>query len=62
MEPLPIRSAIAAFGMSGQVFHNPLLEAHAGFNWVATFERTTERSRTVKGMFKYAENLRHYFR
>ncbi len=47
MDAFPIRTAIAAFGMSGQVFHGPLLSAHSMFHWVATLERTTERSSDV---------------
>lgn len=38
--PEPIRTAIASYGMSGQVFHGPLLKAHEGFCIHAILERT----------------------
>lgn len=36
----PIRTAIASYGMSGQVFHGPSLKVNQGFNVLAVFERT----------------------
>jgi predicted dehydrogenase len=45
MQIQPIGTALAAFGMSGQVFHGPLLSAHPGFEWLATLERNSEKSR-----------------
>lgn len=32
MSTTPIRTALLSYGMSGEVFHAPLLEAHAGFD------------------------------
>jgi len=36
----PIKTALAAFGMSGQVFHAPLITAHPGFQLVKVLERS----------------------
>jgi len=41
----PIQTAIASFGMSGKVFHGPLLHAHAGFKLAKILERNKEESR-----------------
>ena len=39
-----IRTAIASYGMSGSVFHAPLLEAHVGFELAGILERNSDRS------------------
>jgi scyllo-inositol 2-dehydrogenase (NADP+) len=44
---LPIQSAIASFGMSGKVFHGPLLHAHAHFKLAKILERNREESRAL---------------
>jgi scyllo-inositol 2-dehydrogenase (NADP+) len=48
----PINTALLSFGMSGEVFHGPLLAAHAGFNLTHVVERThtkaTNRYPSVK--------------
>jgi len=36
----PIKTAICSFGMSGKVFHAPLLDTHAGFEIVSVWQRT----------------------
>jgi predicted dehydrogenase len=36
----PINTALLSFGMSGQIFHAPFLQAHEGFNFYAVWERT----------------------
>lgn len=36
----PIHTALLSFGMSGEVFHGPLLTAHGGFNLTHVVERT----------------------
>ena len=38
---MPIGTALLSYGMSGEVFHGPLLKAHAGFDIRAVFHRTT---------------------
>ncbi len=38
-----IRTALAAFGMSGRVFHAPFLKADPRFELVRVYERTTQR-------------------
>ena len=40
-----INVALASFGMSGEIFHAPLLNAHKGFNLISILERTKNRSR-----------------
>ncbi len=40
----PIRTAIASYGMSGIVFHGPLLEAHPGFTISMILERHQNNS------------------
>jgi scyllo-inositol 2-dehydrogenase (NADP+) len=39
-----INAALASFGMSGEIFHAPLLNAHKGFNILKILERTKNRS------------------
>lgn len=39
-----IRTALASFGMSGQVFHGPLLKVNSGFEVVQVFERSKKLS------------------
>jgi scyllo-inositol 2-dehydrogenase (NADP+) len=39
-----INAALASFGMSGEIFHAPLLSAHKGFNLISILERTKNRS------------------
>lgn len=41
MNKRPIKTALCAFGMSGRVFHGPLLEAHDGFELVAVWQRSS---------------------
>lgn len=40
----PIQTAISSYGMSGVVFHGPLLEAHPGFSVVKILERNRNDS------------------
>ncbi len=40
MDERPIRTALLSYGMSGQVFHGPLLRAHSGFVIDAVFHRS----------------------
>jgi scyllo-inositol 2-dehydrogenase (NADP+) len=39
-----IKTALLSFGMSGEVFHGPLLRAHTGFEVTHIYERTHQRS------------------
>lgn len=52
-----IQTAIASFGLSGQVFHGPLLQAHSGFEVRTILERTKNLSRK---MFPVAHLARDY--
>ncbi len=52
-----IQTAIASFGMSGQVFHGPSLLAHPGFEVKTILERTKQLSRK---MFPVAHIARDY--
>lgn len=52
-----IQTAIASFGMSGQVFHGPSLAVHHGFEVKTILERTKQLSRK---MFPVAHIARDY--
>lgn len=41
----PVNTALAAFGMSGEVFHGPLLTAHPGFCLTTVLERRNEKAK-----------------
>lgn len=41
----PIRTAILSYGMSGEVFHAPLLHAHPGFELAVVVQRTKDTAR-----------------
>jgi len=53
----PVKTAIASFGMSGLVFHGPLLKVNEGFEVISILERTKNIS--VK-MFPDANIVRTY--
>ena len=53
----PIQTAIASYGMSGLVFHGPLLEVHPGFEIKSILERHHENSR---GKHPGAKIVREY--
>jgi predicted dehydrogenase len=42
---LPINTAILSYGMSGEVFHAPLLEAHSGFMLSKVWQRSGDRAK-----------------
>lgn len=42
----PIRTAILSYGMSGEVFHAPLITAHPGFRLAKILERSKDKART----------------
>jgi predicted dehydrogenase len=52
-----IKTAIASFGMSGLVFHGPLLKVNPGFEVVNVLERTKNISRSL---FPEAQIVRSY--
>ena len=56
-----INAALASYGMSGEIFHAPLLSAHKGFNLYKILERTKNRSHerypTVNIVKSYKEIL-----
>lgn len=43
----PIKTGLAAFGLSGQVFHAPFLSLHDGFELSAVVERTKNLAREI---------------
>jgi predicted dehydrogenase len=43
----PVRTALTSFGMSGKVFHAPLLMANPGFNIVAVVQRNSASAKDV---------------
>jgi predicted dehydrogenase len=53
----PIKTAIASFGMSGQVFHGPLLKVNSGFEVVSIYERSKNIS---EKLFPDAKIVRTY--
>lgn len=53
----PIKTAISSYGMSGQVFHGPLLKVNKGFEVVQIFERSKNLS---KKMFPEADIVRSF--
>lgn len=57
MDALPIRTALLAFGMSGAIFHAPLLAAHPGFVLYKIWERSRERARQYDPEIQTAHTL-----
>ena len=53
----PIRVGIAGFGMSGQVFHAPFLDADPRFRIAKVFERSTEHARAE---YPYVRTVRSF--
>ncbi len=45
MELRPIQTAILSYGMSGEVFHGPLIHANAGFNLAVVVQRSSEKAK-----------------
>jgi len=52
-----IQTGLASFGMSGMVYHGPLLAAHTGFHLRKIVERTSHRAR---GSYPDAEIVNRY--
>ncbi len=61
MELRPIQTAILSYGMSGEVFHGPLLHANVGFNLAVVVQRSSEKAKqhypTVKVVKTVAEAI-----
>ena len=59
---MPIKTGIAAYGLSGQVFHAPFISAHPGFELTAAVERHNKRIETdypgVRSVESFEEMLR----
>jgi predicted dehydrogenase len=45
-ESRPIRTALLSYGMSGEIFHGPLLAAHRGFELATIVQRHSDRALT----------------
>jgi len=52
-----INVGLASYGMSGEIFHAPLLHMHEGYNIIKILERTKNRSRD---QYPYANIVRSY--
>ena len=52
-----IQTGLASFGLSGQVFHAPFLEAHPQFKLNKVWERTKKRSAI---QYPHAEIVRRH--
>jgi scyllo-inositol 2-dehydrogenase (NADP+) len=48
MSSKPIKTALLSYGMSGEVFHGPLLDVHEGFEVVSVFHRNRSKQPTHK--------------
>jgi predicted dehydrogenase len=55
MQHTPINAALLSYGMSGEIFHAPLLTAHPGFNLKVVYQRTP--SRKPEHSFPVVHNL-----
>ena len=53
----PIVTAILSYGMSGEVFHAPLIDAHPGFKLKTILERKTEKSKQYYPSIKIARSI-----
>lgn len=52
-----LKVGLAAFGMSGKVFHGPLLHAHPNFDLAVVYERSHEKSRHEYPYVKIVRNF-----
>lgn len=57
MAELPVRTALLSYGMSGEVFHAPLISANAGFELVSVVERRSARSSSHYREVKLARSV-----
>ena len=52
-----INTAIVGFGMSGEFFHAPFIDANSNFNLVKVVERVSEKSKTI---YPYIQIVKNY--
>ncbi|NOT75104.1 MAG: Gfo/Idh/MocA family oxidoreductase [Cyclobacteriaceae bacterium] len=57
MSSKPIVTSILSYGMSGEIFHAPLLDVHKGFTLKSILQRTTDKSRQYYPSVKVARSL-----
>lgn len=58
MENRPIKTGLLSYGMSGEVFHGPLLKAHSGFEITGVFHRKNKKKITHEfNVIQSAEEL-----
>lgn len=50
-----IKTSLLSYGMSGEVFHGPLLEAHNGFDIVSIFQRNPDKP--VRHAYRVAKDI-----
>jgi len=53
----PINTALLSFGMSGEVFHAPLINAHSGFNLTTVLQRSSSRAKDLYPNVKIVRQL-----
>ncbi len=53
----PIRTALLSYGMSGEVFHGPLLEAHSGFELTTVLQRKSDTAKSHYPSVKIVRTL-----
>ena len=53
----PINTALLSFGMSGEVFHAPLINAHPGFNLTTVLQRSSSRAKDLYPNVKVVRQL-----
>ncbi len=53
----PIVTAILSYGMSGEVFHAPLIDAHPGFKLKTILERKAEKSKQYYSLVNIARSI-----
>ena len=54
----PIKTAICSFGMSGEVFHAPLVIANAGFELITILQRSSESALAAYPNIKIAKDFK----
>ena len=57
----PINTALLSYGMSGEIFHAPLLDAHQGFKLSKIVQRNSTRASTRYPNIKVATNVDEVF-
>jgi predicted dehydrogenase len=57
----PIKTALLSYGMSGEIFHAPLLMASSGFNLSTIVQRNSERAKQRYPHVKIAKHVNEVF-